>query len=36
MLELSRKSNLLEESDFKYPLQDVEEPNLYRQIYNYD
>lgn len=36
MLELSRKSNLLEESDFKYPLQDVEKPNLYRQIYNYD
>ena len=36
MLELSRKSNLLEESDFKYPLQDVEKPNLYRQIYNYE
>ena len=36
MLDLSRKSNLLEESDFKYPLQDVEKPNLYRQIYNYD
>lgn len=36
MLELSRKSNLLEESDFKYPLQDVDKPNLYRQIYNYD
>lgn len=36
MLELSRKSNLLEESDFKYPLQDVEKPNLYRQIYNYN
>lgn len=36
MLELSRKSNLLEEANFKYPLQDVENPNLYRQIYNYE
>ena len=36
MLEISKKSNLLEQSIYKYSLQDIEEPNLYRQIYNYD
>ncbi len=36
MLELSKKSNLLEESDFKYSLQNVKEPNLYRHVYSYD
>ena len=35
MLEISKKSNLLEESNYKYSLQDVEEPNLYRDIYSY-
>ena len=35
MLELSRKSNLLEESDFKYPLQDVEKPNLPKVGFNH-
>ena len=36
MLELSNKTNLLEQKIYKYSLQDVEEPNLYRDIYSYD
>ena len=36
MLELSSKTNLLEESNYKYSLQDVKEPMLYRDIYSYD
>ena len=36
MLEISSKTNLLEQSVYKYSLQDVEEPNLYRDLYNYD
>lgn len=36
MLEISKKSNLLEQGIYKYSLQDIEEPNLYRQIYDYD
>ena len=36
MLELSNKTNLLEQSGYKYSLQDVENPNLYRDIYNYE
>lgn len=36
MLELSSKTNLLEENAYKYSLQDVEEPNLFRAIYDYD
>ena len=36
MLELSPKSNLLEQNTYHYSLQDVDEPNLYRDIYNYD
>ncbi|MBE6872263.1 MAG: 2-isopropylmalate synthase [Ruminococcaceae bacterium] len=36
MLEFSKKSNLLEQSIYKYTLQDVSEPNLYRPIYPYD
>lgn len=35
MLHLSNKSNLLEEETYKYQLQDVEEPELYRDIYSY-
>lgn len=35
MLELSKKFNLLEQASYKYSLQDIEEPNLYRDIYNY-
>ena len=36
MLELSPKSNLLEENNYRYSLQDVEEPVLYREVYDYD
>ncbi len=36
MLELSNKTNLLEQKIYKYELQDVAEPNLYRDIYSYD
>ena len=36
MLELSSKTNLLEENDYKYSLQDVPDPILYRDIYNYE
>ena len=35
MLEISRQTNLLEQKIYKYELQDVEEPNLYRDIYPY-
>ncbi|MBQ1771049.1 MAG: 2-isopropylmalate synthase, partial [Clostridia bacterium] len=36
MLEISNKTNLLEENDYRYSLQDVKDPNLYRDIYNYE
>ncbi|MCQ2440903.1 MAG: 2-isopropylmalate synthase [Clostridia bacterium] len=36
MLELSNKTNLLESNTYKYSLQDVEKPNLYREFYSYD
>ena len=36
MLELSSKTNLLEQKSYKYSLQDVEKPNLWRDIYNYE
>lgn len=35
MLEISTKTNLLEQKSYKYSLQDVEEPNLQRDLYNY-
>ena len=35
MLEISNKSNLLEQDTYKYSLQDVDEPNLYRDFYSY-
>ena len=35
MLELSPMTNLLEQKIYKYSLQDVEQPNLYREIYPY-
>ncbi|MBQ8894843.1 MAG: 2-isopropylmalate synthase [Clostridia bacterium] len=35
MLELSQVSHLLEEETYKYALQDVAEPNLYREVYSY-
>ncbi len=36
MLEISSKTNLLEQKSYRYTLQDVSEPNLYRDIYNYE
>ncbi len=36
MLELSNKTNLLEEDTYRYSLQDVPEANLYREVYSYD
>ncbi|MBQ8082077.1 MAG: 2-isopropylmalate synthase [Clostridia bacterium] len=36
MLELSSKTNLLEQKTYRYSLQDVQEPNLYRDIYDYE
>ena len=36
MLELSNSSNLLEQDSYKYSLQDIEEPNLYRDFYSYE
>ena len=35
MLEISKKTNLLEEKYYKYELQDVADPNLFRNIYEY-
>ena len=35
MLEISGKSNLLEEESYRYSLQDVATPNLYRDVYPY-
>ena len=36
MIELNPMSNLLEQDQYKYSLQDVAQPNLYRDIYPYD
>ena len=36
MFELSSKTNLLEQNTYKYSLQDIENPNLYRDLYSYD
>lgn len=36
MLELSNKTNLLEQATYKYSLQDIENPNLYRDLYPYE
>ena len=35
MIEISKSSNLLEQDPYRYDLQDVEEPNLYRDLYPY-
>ncbi len=35
MLEISAKTNLIEQKSYKYSLQDISEPNLYREIYSY-
>ena len=36
MLEISPKTNLLEQKNYRYSLQDVDKPNLYRDIYDYE
>ena len=36
MISKNKNTNLLEQSQYKYSLQDVDEPNLYREIYPYD
>ncbi len=35
MLKISEKTNLLEQHAYRYTLQDIPEPNLYREIYSY-
>jgi len=35
-IEYSGRSNLLERTEFKYPLQDIDEPNLFRNLFPYD
>ena len=35
MLEISNRTNLLEQKSYKYSLQDVAEPNLMRDVYSY-
>ena len=35
-LKLNPRTNLLEQATFEYILNDVESPNLYRQLYKYD
>ncbi len=36
MIIFNKKTNTLEQTQYKYSLQDVAEPNLYRDIFNYD
>ena len=36
MLEMSKKTNLLEQNQYKYQLQDIPDPNLYRDLYSYE
>ena len=36
MIEISNKTNLLEQKSYRYQLQDIESPNLYRDIFPYD
>ena len=35
MLEISNKTNLLEQKSYMYSLQDVQEPILHRELYSY-
>ena len=35
MLEFSKKTNMLMQANYRYELQDVEKPNLYRDIFDY-
>ena len=36
MIEFNQRNNQLMQSKYQYDLQDVQEPNLYREIYDYD
>lgn len=36
MIEFSKKTNLLERAEFAYQLQNVEKPNMYRNLFPYD
>ena len=36
MLEFNKKFNLLMQANYKYQLQDVKEPNLYGELYDYE
>lgn len=36
VIEFSDATNLLEQADYKFSLQDREQPNLYRQLFDYD
>ncbi|MDA8219817.1 MAG: hypothetical protein M0Z94_19635, partial [Dehalococcoidales bacterium] len=36
MIELNKRRNVLEQDPYKFSLQDVVEPNLYRDLYPYD
>ena len=36
MLEFDKNLNLLKQAKYKYSLQDVSEPNLYRELYDYE
>lgn len=36
VLEFNRRTNTLEQREYKYALQDVSEPHLYRHLFNYE
>ena len=36
MIEFNKRTNTLEQTQYRYSLQDISEPNLYREIFNYD
>ena len=36
MIEFNKRTNTLEQTQYKYSLQDIPEPNLYRELFNYD
>ena len=36
MIKFSEQTNLLEQHNYHYQLQDVSEPNLYRELFDYD
>jgi len=36
MIEFNKKTNTLEQNQYRYSLQDIPEPNLFREIYTYD